>query len=396
MRKSLTDKGVLALKPRASRFAYPDPELRGHYVRVQPTGAKAFVAVSLDPHGKQVWATIGGCDVLTIDEAREKARRAIKRIRDGLPAFDAPAKKSATFGSITEQWLQRHVQAKGLRSESVIRGLLRLHIFPAWGDREFLGIRRIDVAELLDEVEDDHGARQADYVLAIVRGIMSWYATRNDNYSPPVIKGMRRTSPKERARVRILDDDELRALWTVAEANGQFGAFIRILLLTAQRRAKVAAMRWDHIQGGTWAIPAAPREKSNAGDLALPAAAVDLITSQPRLGENPYVFAGRGNEPIKAFSAKKADFESKLPEMPQWQLHDLRRTARSLMARAGVRPDVAERVMGHAIIGVEGIYDRHSYRDEKADALQRLATLIDGIVHPRENVIAMPKRKKSR
>ena len=57
--------------------------------------------------------------------------------------------------------------------------------------------------------------------------------------------------------------------------------------------------------------------------------------------------------------------------MPQWQLHDLRRTARSLMSRAGVRPDIAERVLGHAISGVEGVYDRHPYRDEKADALRR-------------------------
>ncbi len=72
-----------------------------------------------------------------------------------------------------------------------------------------------------------------------------------------------------------------------------------------------------------------------------------------------------------------------------WTLHDCRRTARSLMARAGVRPDIAERVLGHAIGGVEGVYDRHSYRDEKADALARLAALIDGIVNPRENVVPM-------
>ena len=66
------------------------------------------------------------------------------------------------------------------------------------------------------------------------------------------------------------------------------------------------------------------------------------------------------------------------------------------MSRAGVRPDIAKRVMGHAIAGVEGIYDRHSYREEKADALRRLAALIDGIVHPRENVVPMAKRRKRR
>lgn len=68
--------------------------------------------------------------------------------------------------------------------------------------------------------------------------------------------------------------------------------------------------------------------------------------------------------------------------MPAWVLHDLRRTAKSLMARAGVRPDISERVLGHVIGGVEGVYDRHTYRDEKADALKRLAALIDSIVNP--------------
>ena len=66
------------------------------------------------------------------------------------------------------------------------------------------------------------------------------------------------------------------------------------------------------------------------------------------------------------------------------------------MSRAGVRPDIAERLLGHAIAGVKGIYDRHSYRDEKADALKRLATLVDGIVNPRDNVLTMNKRKRKR
>jgi hypothetical protein len=66
------------------------------------------------------------------------------------------------------------------------------------------------------------------------------------------------------------------------------------------------------------------------------------------------------------------------------------------MSRAGIRPDIAERVMGHAIDGVEGIYDRWHYRDEKANALRQLATLIDGIVHPKENIVTIAKRKANR
>src|SRR5262249_19521398 len=154
-------------------------------------------------------------------------------------------------------------------------------------------IRRSDVAALLDEVEDDHGARQADYVLAIVRGVMNWYATRHDDYVPPIVRGMRRTNPKERARSRILTDDEIRAVWKAAEANGAFGALVRLLLLTAQRRDKVVSMRWHDIAlDGTWTIPVEAREKGTAGELMLPEMALDIIRAQPHLGDNPYVLAG--------------------------------------------------------------------------------------------------------
>jgi len=88
----------------------------------------------------------------------------------------------------------------------------------------------------------------------------------------------------------------------------------------------------------------------------------------------------------------KAKFDARLPSaMPDWRLHDLRRTARSLMSRAKVSSKDAERVMGHSLPGVEGTYDRYAYFDEKSEALQRLADLIDGIVHPRENIVPMTK-----
>jgi integrase len=399
MRKTLTDKGVAALKLRSQRYAEPDPQLAGHYVRVQPSGSRSFVVVTRDPStGKQVWATLGPTDLLTINEAREKARTAIKRIRAGLPAFEAPPNKPATFQDIAAQWLKRHVGVKRLRSEGEVTRLLHAHVFPAWKGRPFLSIRRSDVATLLDEVEDDHGARQADYVLAIVRGVMNWYATRHDDYVPAIVKGMRRTNPKERARARVLDDAEIQAVWQAAEADGTFGALVRLLLLTAQRRGAVLRMQREHIsEDGTWAIPSEPREKGNAGILLLPPAALDVIRAQPRLGDNPYVLAGRGSGHINGFSKAKRLFDAKLPKgTPQWQLHDLRRTARSLMSRAGVRPDIAERVLGHAQEGVEGIYDRFQYREEKDEVLQKLAALIDAIVHPRENVVPTTKRKAKR
>lgn len=91
VRKTLSDKGVAALRPAAARYAKPDPELRGHYVRVTPNGQKSYVAVARSPSGKQVWTTIGDTGVFRIEEARSHAREAIKRIRAGMPSGPIPS-----------------------------------------------------------------------------------------------------------------------------------------------------------------------------------------------------------------------------------------------------------------------------------------------------------------
>ena len=158
MRRTLTDKGVSGLKPRSDRYAFPDPELRGHYVRIQPSGAKTFVTVARDPFGKQVWTNIGAADVLKIDEARDQARVAIKRIKAGMPAIEPPPVKPDTFKAVAEDWLKRHVIKKKLRSEREIKRSLEKYVYPHWADRDFIGIKRSDITALLDHIEDENGA----------------------------------------------------------------------------------------------------------------------------------------------------------------------------------------------------------------------------------------------
>ena len=129
----------------------------------------------------------------------------------------------------------------------------------------------------------------------------------------------------------------------------------------------------------------------------LPKMALDAIEKQPRIVGNPFVFPGRGERAFASFGRGKEKLDTKLettlPRADRWVIHDLRRTARSLMSRAGVRPDIAERVLGHAIPGVEGVYDRHSYAEEKAEALGKLAALVDRIVKPAlDNVVEFPQQ----
>jgi hypothetical protein len=117
--------------------------MTGHWIRIQPSGAKSFVTVARNPAGKQVWTTIATTDVMGIVESREKARDIIKRVRAGLPAVEP---KGETFGDIAANWLQRHVEANNLRSGREIRRLLDVHVLPLWREREFMSIRRSDVA----------------------------------------------------------------------------------------------------------------------------------------------------------------------------------------------------------------------------------------------------------
>jgi integrase len=374
-RKRLTDSQVAALPPKAVRYTYPDPELPAHYIRVYPTGTKTFVVVR-----NNKWTKVGDTRRYTIEGAREKARTVLR-------GESAPE----SFATIARLYEQRHVSK--LRSASEVKRHLD-RLIDAFGDRDFASVRRKDITALADKVAEKHGTRAAKYLLQTVSALSRWYALRDEGYLSPMAPGMTKAF-KSKSRARILDDNELRAVWTAAEDAGQFGALIRLLLLTGQRREKVAAMRWQDIDdNGVWIIPHEEGEKANAGTLVLPQAAVDIIRSEPRLGDNPHVLAGRTGSHINGFSKPKRKFDRDLGKMPPWVLHDLRRTARSLMAKAGVRSDHAERTMGHTIKGVEGTYDRHAYVEQKAAALKALASLIDNIVRgqPDRRVVKMRAR----
>lgn len=376
------ERTVATAKPTPKRQILFDPETPGLALMISPKGKRGFYVVARDESRKQIWKQIGDPNQMTVAEARKAAVDAIQRVKAGEAPVEAPKppRRIETLDLVADNFIRRHVDKKGLRSKPEIVRLLDKHVRPALGSREFVGIKRSDVAELLDHVEDNSGPREADYVLAVIRKCMNWFAERRDDYVPPLARGMRRTAPESRKRARILSDDEIRALWAASEAgDGNFGAIVRIALLTCQRKGKIAAMRREDVRSGVWHIPAEAREKGTAGELKLPKLAIDLIESQPEIVGNPYVFPGRGEGHFNGWSKCKIALDAQ-SGVTDWVIHDLRRTGRSLLARAGIRPEIAERVLGHAIAGVEGVYDRHAYRDEKGLALEALGSLLERIL----------------
>jgi integrase len=252
---------------------------------------------------------------------------------------------------------------------------LRRLVFPKIGHLPVTDIDRDMVTKLLDDIEDANGSVMADVTLASVSRVFHWYELKNSKFRSPLVKGMRK--PSSKPRDRILTDDEIRAVW------GTNDPFCKFLLLSMARRDEAAEMTWDELDGNIWTLPKA-RNKI-AVDLVRPlsAAAMTILDEQrkrPHCGK--YVFGAHPHKPFASFDKhiKRIREES---GTTGWTFHDARRTARTLMSRAKLDRDVAERCLGHLVGGkVERTYDRWAYRDEKADAYAALAKLIEAIINP--------------
>jgi integrase len=413
----LTELSVTKLRHKASetdsQVTYYDAKQKGLILRLNQKGSKSW-RVLYWYEGRTRSEGLGhfrpgAPDHMSVKQARDAAAnfRANKSSIMNERAKQALANRES-FEVVAERYLKRFVDGKR-RSARQIRKLVE-RLYPAWSKKPFEAIRRSDVSKLLDDIEEKSGARTADITLAILRRIMAKHAVANDEYASPICEGMSRIeNPSERARDRILSDDELRALFKACDRLGVFGNLTKMLILTAQRRAKVATMKWvDVSDDGVWTIVTEDREKGNAERLKLPKRVLAVLEAQKKVRLNEYVFpasrVGRRNGPgthfgsFSAFGQGKGELDKAMAEIlddvPPWVLHDLRRTARSLMSRAGVRPDIAERVLGHAIGGVAGVYDRHHYDKERAAALVALSSLIGDILEPKRagRVVAFRRR----
>ena len=371
---------------------------RGFGVRVTAAGARAFI-LNYRQRGREHRFTIGAWPDWSALKAVREARNLRQRVDRGEnPVEDrTPPPATASVASVLDDFVARHVRNKNqpLRSADEYESAFTRLVKPRIGKLSIYEVRRSHINKMLDEIEDENGLVMADRTLAYVRKAFNWHATRDDQFSTPIVRGMARIKPKDRARTRILSDDEIRIIWPVLAGSATFGGLVNALLLTAQRRDEVAQMRKKEIgEDKIWEIPAERYKTKVPHYIPLSDAMLSLIKAQPRLGDCDYVFPSRVGTPFSAFGKSKAALDkavlaaiknqakkgAKLIALPNWTLHDLRRTAKTLMVRAGVRPDISERVLGHAIKGVEGTYDRYSYAEEKRDALEKLALITHQIL----------------
>jgi integrase len=386
----LTVKNVEAMRPGAERREIADGLMSGLYLIVQPSGARSW-AVRYRHHGQSRKHTLGPYPAIDLKAARTlagKALRAVAEGRDpGREKIAARAAKADSVDRIVEDFLERHVRRSNRpRTAQETERLLRQHVLPRWRGRMVHDITRRDVLDVLDRVVDGGAPIAANRVFAAVRKFFNWCVARDILAASPCAGVKPPTA--ERARDRVLSDDELRRVWAAAEKlGGTFGPLVKLLALTGQRRDEVAGIRWDELDLDTrlWTLPPARTKNNQPHEVPLSKAALAVLQNVPRIASSPFVLTTNGGaSAASGYSKGKRRIDASLPgDMPPWRLHDLRRTCASGLARLGINLPVIEKVLNHtsgSFAGIVSVYQKHSFADEKREALEAWGNFVMALV----------------
>jgi len=389
MKKKLTEMGVDKMNPVAGqRLEVFDTLTPGLALRVTEAGKKSWsvmyrVAGRGDGgnRGALRRMTLGAYPLIDLKAARDKARAAIDLADRGDDPADQRKdelrqKGERVFEVICARFIELHAKAHTVKWKDTER-LLNTYVVPEWKSKPIDTLDRATAHELLDEIAMEHGTGAAREVRKHITKFFNWAVDRGLLTASPVA-GMRRPELGYVARERVLTIDELKAIWAAADKMGYpFGPMVRLLILTAQRRAEIAGLRRDWLlpDQTAYEVPAAFYKTDRPQVVPLSAPALAIVEGLPKWNSGDFLLSTTaGKVPVSGFSKAKARLD-KFSKVEGWTLHDLRRSAATHMARLGIAQEHIERVLGHAIEGVAGTYNRYSYLDEKRAALETWGAL---------------------
>ena len=400
MAQALTTRTVETAKAGNARREIPDAHMPGLYLVLQPSGARSW-AVRYRHHGRPRKYTIGSYPAIDLKTARllaGKALRAAAEGRDlGHEKAQARAAKADSINTVAAQFIERHCNRSNRpRTAEETKRLLDLHVLPRWRGRLVHEITRRDVLDLLDHVVDAGKPVAANRTFSAIRKMFNWAVARDIIAASPCAGVKPPTA--ERSRDRVLTDAELRDVWHAAESTGYpFGSLVKLLILTGQRRDECAGLQWQEIdfEQRLWTLPPSRTKTNRPHEIPLNRAAIALLKSVPRIAGN-YVLTTTGDVPSNGYSKGKRRLDSLLPkEMPDWRLHDTRRTVASGMARLGINLPVIEKVLNHAsgsFAGIVGVYQKYEFSEEKRRALETWGRFVTDLVGaPAKNVVVLHK-----
>jgi integrase len=380
MSKGLSDLAIRKMTSEGKdRREVWDARLPGFGIRISSTGTKTFILMCrVDGRARRM--TLGRYPVVSLAQARDHALTALQKIDAGVDPevedFKPLDEAEMNVSTVTALFLEMHCRQHNKLSTTVdVERRLRRHLIERWGTRDITSIKRSELVALFDGLVRSGRPSEANHALAHIRKLFSWCVQRGYVINNPC--GTIAQPAKNNSRERALTEDELRAVWKALQTEGYpYGPYIKLLILTAQRRGEVAGMEWSQLNfdTGEWTLPPELTKNGRRHILPLSTHAQAVILSIPRIHPR-FVFPSRTN-PDKHMTAftkikERLDVASGVDD---WVLHDLRRTTATFLAKLDTQPHVIERILNHvsgSFAGVAGIYNRHPYLDEMRGALER-------------------------
>jgi integrase len=404
--QSITIRTVEASRPCPGRDVYNwDSGLRGFGLRVTPKGVKSYVLQYRVDGGPARRTTIGiHGSPWTPQTARKEAERLLMLVRQGVDPVEEARnakrrEKMLNFSAYCDQFVELYLQSNWPDTWPEQQRILENVFKPRWGKKALTSLKRADMVKLMDDYADRPGSRKV--IHSLLRKLFNWAVDREDIEISP-LAGMK--APKAcPSRRRVLGHEELICLWhATGQASWPWGPFVRLLLLTMQRRQEVAEMDWSEIdlEARTWTLPAERAKNDEAHIIPLTDMAVaELAALHPR--ERGFVFSTTGTTPVSGYSKAKRLLDERMLKVMQrrkkdrgcdlqsikldeWRLHDLRRTGATNLQALGIPIEVTEAVLNHISgtrAGIAGIYNRYKYEPEKRSALEAWGTRLGKLLN---------------
>jgi integrase len=374
-RIKLTKSTIDALPTSKSDVVYWDAGYPGFGVKVTPTGRKVFIVLyrTGGAGSKLRKYTIGPYGRVTLHQARVAAQKVFAARLEGRdPAAEKREAKRRVVADRVEDLLEMFIAQRlsQNRSGGEVSSLLRREVGKPWADRSIHEITKRDVVEVLAAIEQRGAPVAANKTLKSIKTFLRWCVGRAVLDQSPA-EGVPLPA-KEVARDRVLDDEELaRVILAARQIGGPYGGIVEILTLTGQRREEVARLQWEELDLArrVWTIPKSRTKNAKAHVVHLSEQSLAVLKRTDR--NSPLVFSPLGTKPFQEFSRAKRVLDQ-LSGVTGWRLHDLRRTCVSGMARLGVAPHVADKILNHqagTISGVAAVYQRHDFLAERRTAL---------------------------
>jgi integrase len=317
--------------------------------------------------------TIGPYGRVTLHQARVAAQKVFAAKLEGRdPAAEKRAARRRIVADRVKDLLETFIghRLSQNRSGSEIARLLRREIGTAWAGRSIHEISKRDVVEVVSGIEQRGAPVAANKALKATKTFLRWCVGRAVLDQSPA-EGVPLPS-KEVARDRVLDDNELaHVIFAARKIGGPYGGIVELLALTGQRREEVAGLQREELDLArrVWTLPKSRTKNAKVHIVHLSYQSMVLLKRTDQRG--PYVFSLLGTKPFQEFSRAKRRLDQ-LSGVAGWRLHDLRRTCVSGMARLGVSPHIADKILNHqtgTISGVAAVYQRHDFLEERQQAL---------------------------